>query len=239
MKTCPTCQSKIQDKDQLCMYCGFLFNESSQKVNQNNSNLNNSNSTLNVIGAGIDYDIYFLTESEYNLLNSNDNSIYDVDYQEEFSHILSGQLLFDIDDEIEESGRFDCYPSIDILNIGNEHEFSIKFKLVNEKIESMIIKDIFKNIDSHTKSDYILIHYRLEKGLKLYKDFKHKDNENTLDFFEENIKLISYKGFSYSFEFKNEEIFFDEVEFFRTKDEYVKLVKINEINNVEFFDFEE
>lgn len=26
MKTCPTCQTKIQDKDHLCMYCGAIFN---------------------------------------------------------------------------------------------------------------------------------------------------------------------------------------------------------------------
>lgn len=205
----------------------------------NDSLLNSSNSTLSVIGAGIDYEIYFLTENEFNVFNSKNISIYDIDYQEELRHVSGGQLIFDIDDEFWKLGYFDCYPSINILNIGNEHEFSIKFKLVNEKIESMIIKDIFENINSHTKSDYILIHYRLEKGLELYKNFKHKYNENTLDFFEENIKLISYKGFSYSFEFKNEEIFFDEVEFFRTKGEYVKLVKINEINEVEFFDFEE
>ena len=239
MKACPICQSKIKDEDQLCMYCGFLFKESAPNLNQKNSNVNNSSSILYVIAAGIDYDIFFVTENEFKLLNSKKMSIDEVDYQEEFKHILSEQLLFDIDVEMEELGRFDCYPSIDILGIGNEDEFSIKVKLVNEKIESKIIKMIFENIDTYTPSDYILIHYRFEKGLKLYKEFKHKDNEKTLDFFEENIKLISYQGFSYSFEFNNEEIIFDEVEFFRTKGEYLKIVKINDINEVDFFDFEE
>jgi hypothetical protein len=220
------------------MYCGYLFNKTQLKANFNQQPRDTRSSILSVTAAGIDYEIYFLTIEQFNKLKSKNESIYDVNYRSEFEYLFSGQLLFDYEGS-GDSGYIDSTTHIEILEENIYEEISIDFKIVNESIESKINKLILDSLEKFDNSDCIFICYRLEKGLTLHTEFDHNENENSKEFFEENIKLISYQGFCDSFEFNNEEVFLENADFYSTKGEYFKLFQIKDLNDVDFFDFEE
>lgn len=234
MKNCPNCESKILSADQLCIYCGYLFfNNEQTKINQEYKT-----STFSVTAAGIDYDIYFLTNEKFNDMKLRNLNLYNVDLNKEFDFLFNGQLVFNYE-EITETGEFDCTTVIETIDEDYNEEISVDFKLINERIENKIIERIFDSLNKYDDFDLIFIRYSLEKGLMFFQEFDHQINEQNTDFFEKNLKLITYEGYCESFEFKNEEIFFENVDFHSSKGIYYKLFKIKDLKEVDFFDFEE